>query len=130
MKLSRYPSIRSVSACAGAGQHTVTVMSSGRLSGKHGTAAQPHLDGDARSAGDCRDAIRRTPCRTRTIHYQSPAVPRWNESAGTAIPSKTSQAVEIQACPKLSRRKIANELGDQKKHLIALQVLFLYGGWD
>ncbi|CAH8769863.1 hypothetical protein QJQ58_12140 [Paenibacillus dendritiformis] len=75
-------------------------MSSGRLSGKHGAAAQPHLDEDARSAEDCRGAIRRTPCRTRTIHNQSPAVPRWNDSAGAAIPPRQSQAVEIQACPR------------------------------
>ncbi|MDU5142257.1 MAG: hypothetical protein E6230_08735 [Paenibacillus dendritiformis] len=74
------------------------MVSSGRLSGKHGAAAQPHLDEDARSAEDCRGAIRRTPCRTRTIPSQPPAVPRWNDSAGAAI--RQAVAVEIQAYPR------------------------------
>ncbi|WP_042227491.1 hypothetical protein [Paenibacillus popilliae] len=105
-------------------------MSSGRLSGKHGAAAQPHLDEDARSVEDCRGGIRHTPCRTRTIHNQSPAVPRWYDSAGAVIPPRQAQAVEIQAYPRFVEMNDREGRGNQKKHLIALQVLFLYGGRD
>ncbi|MBG9793937.1 hypothetical protein ABD76_16115 [Paenibacillus dendritiformis] len=89
-------------------------MSSGRLSGKHGAAGQPHLDEDARSAEDCRGAIRRTPCRTRTIPNQSPAVPRWNDSAGAAIPQGKPWPLRYKPIRGLSRRKSANELAIKK----------------
>ncbi|MFD3268968.1 hypothetical protein ACE3MS_02245 [Paenibacillus dendritiformis] len=89
-------------------------MSSGRLSGKHGAAAQPHLDEDARSAEECRGAIRRTPCRTRTIHDQSPAVPRWNDSAGAAIPPRQAKPLRYMPVRGLSRRKIAIESAIKK----------------
>ncbi|CAH8709682.1 hypothetical protein M5W83_04790 [Paenibacillus thiaminolyticus] len=129
MKLSRYPSIRSVSACASG----ATYSNGDELR----TAVRQAWDsGPAALGWGCPFGGGLPRCHPphtmpdKNHHYQSPAVPRWNDSAGAAIPSKTSQAVEIQACPKLSRRKIANEFGDQKKHLIALQVLFLYGGRD
>ncbi|CAH8247306.1 hypothetical protein WJ0W_004540 [Paenibacillus melissococcoides] len=79
-----------------------------------GAAGQPHLDEDARSAENCRGAIRRTPCRTRTIPNQPPAVPRWNDSAGAAIPQGKPRPLRYKPVRGLSERKSANELAIKK----------------